>query len=45
MSGHSFTGIGVKVTDKEMEALNIEFHNVCPQWNYTIRPRSNPCPV
>ena len=36
---------GVKVPDKEMEALNIEFHDVCPQWNYTIRPRSNPGPV
>ena len=36
---------GVKVLDKEMEALNVEFHDVCPQWNYTIRPRSNPCPV
>lgn len=36
---------GVKVPDKEMEALNVEFHDVCPQWNYTIRPRSNLCPV
>ena len=33
---------GVKVPDKEMDALNIEYHDVCPQWNYTIRPRSNP---
>jgi len=32
---------GVKVPDKEMDALNIQFHDVCPQWNYTIRPRSN----
>jgi len=30
---------GVKVLDEEMDALNIEFHDVCPQWNYTIRPR------
>lgn len=30
---------GVKVRDKEMAALNIEYHDVCPQWNYTIRPR------
>ena len=36
---------GVKVTDKEMDALNIQFHDVCPQWNYTIRPRSIPTPV
>lgn len=32
---------GVKVPDEEMDALNIEFHDVCPQWNYTIRPRSD----
>ena len=32
---------GVKVLDRAMKALNIEFHNVCPQWNYTIHPRSN----
>ena len=33
---------GVKVPDKEMDTLNIQRHDVCPQWNYTIRPRSNP---
>jgi len=33
---------GVKVPDKEMDALNIQFHDICPQWNYTIRPRSSP---
>lgn len=31
---------GVKVSDEEMDALNIEYHDVCPQWNYTIRPRT-----
>jgi hypothetical protein len=31
---------GVKVPDEQMDALNIEFHDVCPQWNYTLRPRS-----
>jgi hypothetical protein len=31
---------GVKVPDEQMEELNIEFHEVCPKWNYTIRPRS-----
>lgn len=31
---------GVKVSDEEMDALNIEYHAVCPQWNYTIRPRT-----
>jgi hypothetical protein len=32
---------GVKVPDREMDALTIESHDVCPQWNYTIHPRSN----
>jgi hypothetical protein len=36
---------GVKVPDEEMDALNIEFHDVCPQWNYTIYPRSVPRPA
>lgn len=31
---------GVKVLDEEIAALNIESHDVCPQWNYTIYPRS-----
>jgi hypothetical protein len=30
---------GVKVTEAEMAALNIEHHNICPRWNYTIKPR------
>ncbi len=30
---------GVKVPDREMNALNIQFHALCPQWNYTIYPR------
>ena len=29
---------GLKVTDAEMNALNLERSDVCPQWNYTIRP-------
>ena len=37
--------IGVKVPDEEMDALNIQRHDVCPQWNYTIHPRSNPNPA
>lgn len=31
---------GGKVADAEMATLNIEHHDVCPQWNYTIRPRT-----
>jgi hypothetical protein len=31
---------GVKVTEAEMAELNIEHHDLCPQWNYTIKPRS-----
>jgi len=26
--------------DAEMDALRIEPHAICPQWNYTIRPRT-----
>lgn len=31
---------GQKVSDAEMAALNIERHKICPQWNYTLRPRT-----
>jgi len=30
---------GLSVTDEEMDLLRIEKHSLCPQWNYTIRPR------
>ena len=30
---------GVKVSDAEMAELDIEHHDICPRWNYTIRPR------
>ncbi len=30
---------GVKVSDREMETLNLERADACPQWNYTIKPR------
>jgi hypothetical protein len=30
---------GQKVSDAEMEHLNIEHAEVCAQWNYTLRPR------
>jgi hypothetical protein len=34
---------GVRVSDEQMEALNLQRHEVCPKWNYTIRPRSMAC--
>jgi len=30
---------GVKVSDEVMKTLNLQTHERCPQWNYTIRPR------
>lgn len=30
---------GLTVADAVMKSLNIERHTVCPNWNYTIRPR------
>jgi hypothetical protein len=30
---------GQKVSDTEMEYLNIEYAEVCAQWNYTLHPR------
>jgi hypothetical protein len=36
--------IGVKVSDAVMDTLNIHYHEVCPQWNYTIYPRPKPLP-
>ena len=30
---------GVAVTAAQMAELNIEHHGLCPQWNYTIKPR------
>ena len=30
---------GQKVSDAQMQQLNIEQQSVCSQWNYTIRPR------
>ncbi len=32
---------GIKVSDAQMAALSLQVHEVCPQWNYTIHPRSN----
>jgi hypothetical protein len=30
---------GLKVSDAVMATLNLQPHDVCPQWNYTLRPR------
>jgi hypothetical protein len=30
---------GWRVSDAEMKTLELERHEVCPAWNYTIRPR------
>ena len=30
---------GQGVSDAEMETLNLEHHETCPNWNYTLRPR------
>lgn len=32
---------GERVSDELMAALQIQAHEVCPQWNYTIRPRTD----
>jgi hypothetical protein len=32
---------GIKVSDAEMESLNITGHAFHPEWNYTIKPRSS----
>jgi hypothetical protein len=31
---------GQRVSDAEMDTLNLAPHKVCPAWNYTLRPRS-----
>lgn len=35
---------GLSVSDAEMERLNLEHHALCPNWNYTIRPRRSGAP-
>jgi len=30
---------GKRVAEAVMQSLNMEHHTICPQWNYTIRPR------
>ena len=31
---------GKKISEDEMDELNIKYHDVNPQWNYTISPRT-----
>ena len=31
---------GIKISDKQIEELNIKRHELHPQWNYTIIPRT-----
>jgi hypothetical protein len=31
---------GIRITKQEMHELNIQYHDVCPNWNYTIIPRT-----
>jgi hypothetical protein len=31
---------GIKISDEEMEALNLERHEFHGEWNYTMRPRA-----
>ncbi len=33
---------GESVSDAGMAALNLTRHDVCPTWNYTLRPRATP---
>ena len=30
----------VKVSNAEMKALNLQRHETCPDWNYTLHPHS-----
>ena len=30
----------IKITDEQMSTLNIHHHELCPKWNYTIKPRA-----
>jgi hypothetical protein len=29
----------IRVTDAEMAQINLHNHTICPQWNYTIKPK------
>ena len=35
---------GQRVSDAEMQTLQLDRHEVCPTWNYTLRPRAHALP-
>lgn len=42
VSAHLLAGVfekGKRVTDAVLKTLNMTRHAICPQWNYTFRPR------
>jgi len=48
VSAHLLEGLfetGKKVSDTVMKTLHMTRHAICPQWNYTIRPRLDHPPV
>jgi len=36
---------GQKVTREDLDSLNVEAHNILPEWNYTLRPRKQVHPL
>jgi hypothetical protein len=42
---HTNYTTGEKISDEQMATLNIVFHETCPQWNYTIYPRTTQRPI
>jgi Rhodopirellula transposase DDE domain len=48
VSAHLLDGVfakGKKVTDVVLKTLNMTRHAICPQWNYTFRPRLGQAPA
>ncbi len=35
----------LKISDEQMQSLNLHKHDTLPQWNYTIRPSACPGPI
>jgi len=38
---HTVYEKGIKISNDEMSKINIKYHEVLPQWNYTISPSEN----